>query len=67
MNSDAHLYGPAEYGDPGCFASGPARCLVPNSAAHRNVGPEGRRFIEAQVGELDKALLASLQGANPRP
>jgi hypothetical protein len=34
-------------------------------AAYRNALPEGRRFIEAQVGEFDPGLLASLRATNP--
>jgi hypothetical protein len=34
------------------------------SAAYRNALPEGRRFIEARVGELDTGLLASLRATN---
>jgi hypothetical protein len=33
-------------------------------AAYRNALPEGRRFIEGQVNELDPALLTSLRAAN---
>jgi hypothetical protein len=33
-------------------------------AAYRNALPEGKRFIEAQVGELDAGLLASLRATN---
>jgi hypothetical protein len=33
--------------------------------AYRNAPPEGRRFIETQVGELDPSLLASLRAPNP--
>jgi hypothetical protein len=33
-------------------------------AAYRNALPEGKRFIEGQVGELDPALMTSLQAAN---
>jgi hypothetical protein len=35
------------------------------AAAYRNALPEGRRFIESQVGELDPGLLASLRAMNP--
>jgi hypothetical protein len=34
-------------------------------AAYRNALPEGRRFIEAQVGEFDPGLLAALRATNP--
>lgn len=33
--------------------------------AYRDALPEGRRFIEAEVGELDPDLLASLRAMNP--
>lgn len=33
-------------------------------AAYRNALPEGKRFIEAQVGALDAGLLASLRATN---
>jgi hypothetical protein len=33
-------------------------------AAYRNALPEGKRFIEGQVSELDPALLTSLRGTN---
>jgi hypothetical protein len=33
-------------------------------AAYRNATPEGKRFIEAQVAELDTGLLASLRATN---
>jgi hypothetical protein len=33
-------------------------------AAYRNALPEGKRFIEGQVSELDPALLTSLRAAN---
>jgi hypothetical protein len=34
------------------------------SAAYRKALPEGKHFIEAQVGELDAGLLASLRATN---
>jgi hypothetical protein len=33
--------------------------------AYRNAGPDGRRFIEAEVGELDPDLIASLRAMDP--